>query len=479
MGSIVGRVRLTFALVIGIAAVAVATAPGLGAASPSYEFVPHDSGALPGRIFSAAAGTADGESVVVYGGESPDDAGNQVLADTWVYRPDTGWVAKCGSTVPEATGPCGPGLRSTGALATGPTGVVLFGGSDSGIDGGGSGSGTGPATDTWVWDGDAWTQVCAAGTCGPAGRSFPGMAGNGDQVVLFGGLTDTGVLDDTWVFDGTTWTQTCGSGQPAACGAPGAVGAAIGWDGTQFVMFGGAPMGSSGLGDPVDDTWTFDGTKWEQACGASMSKPCGPPARSLGSLAFQRQSTAAVEGALLVGGGNLFTGSDQTLLRDAWFWRDGTWTQLTTPWPATAVTFSDEGPPGAGTGPLLALAAAQPSQCTVLFLGQNPGYAPDFGVEPQTYTAGWDLTGTGQSPGCTVETADTPGGTTAAEPAAVPVASEAVGVTGTSPASGTIARTGAFTDRLAVTGVLAIVVGLAAVLGARPRRTAEACRTAR
>jgi hypothetical protein len=463
------RVRTTCALVLGVVALGLITAPGLGAAaSPSYEFQSQSSTAMPGRVFSAAAGEADGESVVIYGGEKPGDDVDKMFADTWVFRPGTGWVAKCGSSVAGATAPCGPGTRSTGALASGPTGVVLFGGSETGLDGGGGGGG--PISDTWVWNNDTWTQVCASGACGPAGRAFPAMGGNGEQVVLFGGLTETGVADDTWVFDGTTWTQTCGTGQALACGAPGVVGAAIGWDGTQFVMFGGAPMGSGGLGAPVDDTWTFDGAKWQQICGASMSKPCGPGARSLASMAFQRQGTAALQGAVLVGGGNLFSGTGQVLTRDAWFWHAGTWTQLTTPWPSASVTFTDGDPPPAGSGPLLSLAAPQPSACQVLVLGQDPVYSPGFSLAPMTYSAGWDLSGTGQPPGCTEAPAGTPGAPPVEQPSAAPVAATA---DASAAPTGGMARTGRGSDRLAMIGGIAIVVGLVAMAGSRsPRRRA-------
>ena len=116
MATNVRRVRSAFALVLGVVALSVATAPTLGAATPSYEFVARDSGGLPGRVFSAAAGAADGESVVVYGGERPGDDTNKMLGDTWVYRASTGWVPKCGSAVAGATAPCGPGPRSTAAL---------------------------------------------------------------------------------------------------------------------------------------------------------------------------------------------------------------------------------------------------------------------------------------------------------------------------------------------------------------------------
>ena len=191
-------------------------------------------------------------------------------------------------------------------------------------------------------------------------------------------------------------------------------------------------------------------------------------ARSLGSLAFQRQATAALQGAVLVGGGNLFREAGQVLERDAWFWQAGTWTELTTPWPATPVTFTEDGPP-VGSGPLLPLLAAQPSQCQVLFVGENPVAGSSIGVVPQTFSAGWDLSGTGAPPGCTAPPVVTPGGTPVEEPTAVPVASPA-DAAATPASNGTIARTGRGSDRLAVIGALAVILGLGAIVSTRTRR---------
>ena len=312
----------TFVVAIGIAAFGLVAfgavvAPTLvrAAPTPAYQLTTRDSGSLSGRVFSAVAGAADDESVVLYGGQTPGSPAG-VFADTWVYGPSTGWVAQCGSTAPGASAPCGPGPRASGGMARGATGPVLFGGSATGIDGGGA-----PRDDTWVWRDGGWTQVCGPGTCGPSGRLFPAFGGNGTQVVMFGGFSPTGLADDTWVFDGTTWTRTCGTGAPTPCGAPARVGATIGWDGEQFVMFGGAPMGSTDVAAPTDDTWTFNGTSWTHVCGTSIAIPCGPVARALAGMAFQRQAAPSQQGAVLVGGGNLFGGTTQSLERDAWLWR--------------------------------------------------------------------------------------------------------------------------------------------------------------
>ncbi len=425
-------------------------------------------------MFTAAAGDTDGSSVVLYGGQNPGNVPDPMFADTWVYTPATGWAAKCGSTVPGATAACGPGPRSTAAMASGPHGPILFGGSPTGIDGGGAA----PLSDTWVWHHDAWTRVCADGACGPSGRLFAGMGGNGAEAVMFGGLTNGGMADDTWVFNGATWTQTCGTGVPTACGVPGRIGASIGWDGHEFVMFGGAPQGTSDIGAPTDDTWTFDGTAWTQVCGTSIGHPCGPGPRALAGLALQQQTHTTAPGAVLAGGGSLFGGGAQSLDRDVWLFRSGAWTQLATPWSATEVHFTDGDQPPTGSGPLLPFVVAQPTECQVLFVGQNPIRDPDFGVAPQTYTGSWELAGAGRPSDCTTDPAGTPVsmpvGETAAPPASAPGAAPAVmpltaGASGSTPTA-SMARTGTTSGPLAAVGGSAIVLGLVAIAAARSRR---------
>ena len=464
MAAVGGSARARVVAGLMLAAVAgafVATAGTAGAATPEYELAARSSGGLTGRIFTAAAPGTDGDRVVLYGGETPSDSPEPSFADTWEYAGAAGWVPVCGTTTAGATAACGPGPRSAAAMGNGPSGAVLFGGSESGIEG----SGPGPATDTWVYGDGGWTQACAAGTCGPGGRMFPAMGGNGEQVVMFGGLGSGGLLDDTWVFDGVSWTQTCGTGAPLACGPAGLAAAALGWAGTRFVMVGGSPSGDSGLSLPLDDTWTFDGAKWVQLCGTSMAQPCGPAARSLASMAWQRQPDAALAGAVLTGGGNLFSDGEQVLQRDVWLFRAGIWSQVTTPWDATPVTFTGSGGPPDGSGPLIPFVAARPADCQVVMVGQNPVSSGGFALQPQTFAGGWALSGGAAPDGCAAAPAGVP-----ATPATAPAAPAALPETGSGAPTSQIARTGQMSDLLALVGGLAVLVGGIAVVGARPRR---------
>lgn len=470
MGASRARMRTTAVLVLGAVALVVALGVQTASAAPAYDFEARDSTAISGRVFGAAATAPDDDGVVLYGGSVPGQTGDS-LADTWVYTDAAGWAPKCGTAVADATAACPPGPRSAGAMAQGPTGAVLFGGGPQGIDGGGGG---GPLpSDTWVWTGGAWQQACASGACGPDGRFFPALGGNGEQVVMFGGIGGSGAFDDTWVFDGSTWTQTCGTGAAVGCGVPGLAAATIGWDGTQFVMFGGTPFGETEGVPPVDDTWTFDGTKWTQVCGTSISQPCGPEARSLASAAFQKAADPSNQGIVMGGGGNLFGGSEQSLQRSVWFWHAGAWSPLPTPWDDSAVSWTEgEAQPPVGSGPLIPMFVARPSSCQILAVGQNPvDRGAGFTLESQTFAGGWDLDASGAPSGCTATPEGDPTGAPAAgtgDGGAAPASSPLPATDGTG-STGSIARTGATSDRLALVGATSVLLGLVAVRAGRPR----------
>ena len=201
-------------------------------------------------------------------------------------------------------------------MASGPTGAVLFGGGPTGIDGGG---GPDVSTDTWVWNGGVWTQVCAPGTCGPDGRMFPGMAGNGEQVVMFGGPAGRGSST-------TRGSSTVRRGsRPAGAGCRLCVVRWV-WPGRRS---GGRHAirdvrrladGCERLHPPVDDTWTFDGAKWEHVCGASSGPRAAPPRERLRASRDEQQPDRSLQGAVMGGGGDLFTGGTQVLQRDPWIW---------------------------------------------------------------------------------------------------------------------------------------------------------------
>jgi hypothetical protein len=92
---------------------------------------------------------------------------------------------------------------------------------------------------TWVWDGSTWSPAAAFGAS-PAPRELASMAFDTaldpPQLILFGGRGDDGaLLDDTWTWNGSSWNQLATTSAPG-----GREGAAMTADAAgQVVLFGG------------------------------------------------------------------------------------------------------------------------------------------------------------------------------------------------------------------------------------------------
>jgi hypothetical protein len=111
-------------------------------------------------------------------------------------------------------------------------------------------------TDTWTWDGRAWTR---AAVDGPAGRAGARMAYDerADVVVMYGGSNPGGRLGDMWQWDGQRWTEvTQGSVTPGPRN-----GHAMAYDAHRhrLVLYGGYSGGPA-----TADTWEWDGSSWRQ-----------------------------------------------------------------------------------------------------------------------------------------------------------------------------------------------------------------------
>ena len=132
--------------------------------------------------------------------------------------------------------------------------MVLFGGDPYSIDG----EHGAPTNSTWVFDGTTWTQL--APPTAPAARVGASMVFDPAlaRIVLFGGASTNpdatsaspAVFDDTWSFDGTTWQQLHPTTVPS-----GRFLAQMTYDSAtqQIVLFGGALNTTS----DANDTWTF------------------------------------------------------------------------------------------------------------------------------------------------------------------------------------------------------------------------------
>jgi hypothetical protein len=202
-------------------------------------------------------------------------------------------------------------------------------------------------TDTWTWDGAAWTKIDDTGpvdpdamvATGPSGCTlvmmadqqmwtrqeggtwtllpaaptalplpfFGSIAALGATLVLFGGVDETGsVKSDTWVWNGS-WTRLPVVGPPARVFAP------MARLGDRLVLFGGFTHAAD-----LEDTWTWDGTGWTE-----LEIP-GPSARDHAAMA------PLGEDLVLFGGGN----HASVPLGDTWKFDGSAWTQLSVPGPS-------------------------------------------------------------------------------------------------------------------------------------------------
>jgi hypothetical protein len=160
--------------------------------------------------------------------------------------------------------------------------------------------------DTWVWDGNNWTQKFPSASPPPRWQHAMAYDQIRQQVVLFGGFSSTNIyLNDTWVWDGNNWTQKFPSRVPSA-----RVGHSMAYDALhgQVVLF----SGSSATG-VSDDTWVWDGNNWTQT-----SPTHRPEARIYFAMAYDH-----IKQQVVLFGGN------QATLSDTWLWTGSDWAQQT------------------------------------------------------------------------------------------------------------------------------------------------------
>ncbi|MBW7906153.1 MAG: hypothetical protein LC135_16690 [Phycisphaerae bacterium] len=206
-------------------------------------------------------------------------------------------------------------------------------------------------TDTWEWDGVAWTF---RSNSGPS-RRMHDMAYDSRRgvTVLYAGQINNGPLaSDTWEWDGVGWSL-----RDAVMGPGLRREHALAYDAARgvTVMFGGIRNAAY-----LNDTWVWDGTSW------TWVNVQNPPAPRRG----HRMIYDPVRGVVVMAGG--VSASNQQLL-ETWEW-DGE------QWHNASQSFS-----GVGYGNTLAFDAAR--QQPILFSWSNP-------LDKQTYVreaAGWAL----------------------------------------------------------------------------------------
>lgn len=238
------------------------------------------------------------------------------MAPTAAAASSVSWTSTSGTSAPTQYA----GLAYDDATQT----AVMFGGTTGTSTTGDDSSTTfslATVSDTWLWNGTAWSQANPATSPSARFGSSAAYDAASGQLLLFGGgnesisidsdsnvSTSFSVQSDTWSWSGSTWSQLHPASSP-----PGRVAAAAAYDPAhkQIVLFGGVDSGTSSLGD----TWVWNGTTWTQ-----LHPATSPPARSDASLAYD----ATTKRLILFGG----LDSDQVPLGDTWAWDGTNWTQL-------------------------------------------------------------------------------------------------------------------------------------------------------
>lgn len=207
--------------------------------------------------------------VVTYGGFDREWGW---VALTWEWDTTT-WQQQAGAS---------PSSRiTTMAYDEARSRVVMFGGARWNS----SAPDAGQLSDTWEWDGSAWTERQPQSS--PSVRSGHAMAYDElrRRLVLFGGFDAFGLtaaspapaaFNDTWEWDGVDWAQRGPMSSP-----PARVWAEMAWDPSRqrIVLFGGFdPL----IYELLNDTWEFDGVTWVRRL-PLMSPPTGS---GYGSMAF-------------------------------------------------------------------------------------------------------------------------------------------------------------------------------------------------
>lgn len=243
------------------------------------------------------------DRVVMFGG-----ANNSALADMWT------WEGGQWAELPITSAPP-PRLGHSMVYDPQRDRVVLFGGIPDLFP-----TLNGYLADTWEFDGTAWTRMFPETSPSPRAHAAMFYDAARGVVVLHGGEFFWGEItySDTWEWNGAAWTQVA-SGPRATERAS----HAIAYDPVRerAVMFGGwweDDTISTFL--PLDDTWEWNGDGW-----CRVQVPTPPRARGSHSMTYD-----ALRDRIVLLGGNGETGGAGISFDDTWEYADGTWTQVVT-----------------------------------------------------------------------------------------------------------------------------------------------------
>ena len=331
--------------------------PYPGAINLTVQFPP--GGVAPGRgplnvHAYIGTGTSPNGGPDFQGGEDWTEASGQLVE--YYFLSPTGFTV--------ANGTCGPYYARFVVDFPAP-GLTLFGG--TGADGS-------ALSDTWTWDGAAWTtQGVMDPRLGPEERTGASMVSLAGMTYVFAGLDPSGhpagpdgpqgttYLGDMWAFDGQAWYQIYFTPPdvPADAGVQpwpsGRVDTAMTALGGDVVVFGG--HGEDATKPPpypiidLSDTWTWDGNTQDPW---TLLAVTGPSGRS-------GAATAVAGGRMVLFGGT----AGGAALGDTWAFDGSAWTQVNLP--------NGSGAPPAPSARFHAAAASVPGTSSVLLFGGDDG----------------------------------------------------------------------------------------------------------
>jgi hypothetical protein len=166
--------------------------------------------------------------------------------------------------------------------------------------------------DTWLGDRHGWRRVADL-----APRDHHSLVADArGRVLMFGGIpADRSAAwpSDTWLFEENGWTRIASVGPSARART------ALVYDSRhkQVVLFGGvsAPSGPDQSQTFFDDTWTWDGERWQRASSS------GPRGRYAHGMVYDERA-----GAVLLYGGA--AAHRDAPLSDMWRWDGSRWTEI-------------------------------------------------------------------------------------------------------------------------------------------------------
>jgi hypothetical protein len=172
---------------------------------------------------------------------------------------------------------------------------------------------------TWSFGSNGWTELHP--TTSPTARIGASLVYDPplDSLVLFGGMGPSGYLSDTWMYNGSAWSNITAS---VGIAPPGRASASFVWDPVSrvVVLYGGVgPNGTSwsNLSTDQTSTWLLGPGGWSSVAQASASVPA-----PFGAMAFD-----TADGYLVDFGGTV-GGSGCSASASTWEFSSGQWSNI-------------------------------------------------------------------------------------------------------------------------------------------------------